>query len=138
MRKPCLTESQEGDILVAYLRIHGYKFTHIPGETGGSPEAIRRAIRVKRQGYSVGTPDYLIALPTIGILYIELKRQFGSTTSPEQKDWIDIINQCPGAEAHICKGADAAIAVIESLLQTTSLPSATHLKTPLTPDSTTF
>lgn len=112
---PCLTENQEGDILVAYLRVRGIAFTHIPGETGGSPEAKRRAIRVKRQGYSKGTPDYMIALPGIGMLFIELKRLRGSKTSPEQLQWVETINKCPSAEARICKGACSAIAFIEEL-----------------------
>jgi len=113
---PCPTESQEGDTLVAYLHVKGLKFTHIPNETGHSQEALRRAVRMKRQGTSKGFPDYVIALPNVGILYIELKRVRGSTTSPEQKEWIEILNQCPGAEAHIAKGAQAAITIIESLL----------------------
>jgi hypothetical protein len=111
-----LTESQEGETLVAYLRVRGVKFSHIPGETGGTPEAKRRAVRVKRQGYSRGTPDYLIALPGVGMLFIELKRVKGSHTSPEQLEWVEVINQCPGSEAIIAHGAQEAIEHIESLL----------------------
>jgi hypothetical protein len=114
LRLPCPTESQEGEILVAYLRVRGLAFTHIANETGHSPEALRRAIRVKRQGTSRGFPDYIIALPGIGLLIIELKRQRGSVTSQEQKDWVAVLNECPGTAAHICKGGAAAIAVIES------------------------
>ena len=109
-------------MLVAYLRIHGYAFAHIANETGSSEEARRRAVRVKREGGSRGFPDYIIALPGVGTLYIELKRLQKSTTSPEQREWVRILNECPGSEAHICKGADAAITVLESLLQTTPLP----------------
>lgn len=122
-RLPCPRESQEGLKLVAYLRLRGLSFTHIPNETGHDDYAKRRAIRMKQQGTSKGFPDYVIALPTIGILYIELKRLFGSSVSPEQKLWIATLNQCPNAEAHICKGADAAIAIVEELLSNSpSLP----------------
>ena len=106
-------EAEEGKLLVAYLRLRGITFTHIPGETGQSPEARRRAIRVKQQGYAKGTPDYMIALPGIGCLWIELKRQRGSVVSPEQKAWIETLNKCPGTQAFVAKGADAAIAIIE-------------------------
>lgn len=113
---PCPSEAQEGDILVAWLRLKGLAFTHIANETGGSPEAFRRAIRVKRQGVSKGFPDYCIALPGVGVLFIELKRVSGSSTSQEQKDWVAVLNECPGTAAHIAKGARAAISIIESYL----------------------
>lgn len=109
------TESQEGDTLVAYLRIRGIKFTHIPNETGHSDEMKRRAIRMKRQGTSRGFPDYVIALPKVGVLYVELKRIKRSVTSPEQVEWIDVLNECPGTEAMIARGAEQAITYIEKL-----------------------
>jgi hypothetical protein len=65
MNLPCPTEADEGKILVAYLRTRGFMFTHIPNETGHSPEAKRRAIRMKQQGTSKGFPDYVILLPQI-------------------------------------------------------------------------
>jgi hypothetical protein len=116
------TESQEGETLVAYLRVRGIKFSHIPGETGNSPEAKRRAVRVKRQGYSRGTPDYILALPGIGTVWIELKRTKGSATSPEQVAWIEALNACPNTEARICKGAEAAIAFVEELYPVSNKP----------------
>lgn len=111
-----LTEAQEAEILVAWLRVHRIAFTHIPNETGGSPEAKRRAIRMKRQGTSKGFADYIIALPGTGLLFIELKRVRGSVTSLEQKAWIETLNQCPGSQAFIAKGADVAIKIVESFI----------------------
>jgi hypothetical protein len=110
------TESEEGKVLVQWLRIHNITFSHIPNETGHSDEAKRRAIRMKQQGTSKGFPDYVIALPGIGMVYIELKRLRGSTTSPEQKAWIEAIKECPGAEACIARGADEAIAFVKLLI----------------------
>jgi hypothetical protein len=107
------TESQEGDVLVAYLRLKNYKFTHIANETGGTPEARRRAVRVKRQGVSRGFPDYLV-LTKNGLLAIELKRLKGSKTSPEQREWIRSFNDV-GIPAMICKGAGEAIKFIEGM-----------------------
>lgn len=113
--KVCPTEAAEGKLLVAYLRVKGLKFTHIPNETGSSMEARQRAIRMKQQGTSRGFPDYLVIVPR-GLLVIELKRQFGSATSPEQKEWIAAFNNINGVEATIARGADAAIKFIESFL----------------------
>lgn len=112
------TESQEGDTLVAWLRINHIAFTHIPNETGSSPEARRRAIRMKRQGTSRGFVDYIVAIPTVGILYIELKRAKKSLSkvSPEQKDWLAVLEQCPGAATCLAYGANEAIKFVESYL----------------------
>ena len=113
---PCLTESQEGDLLVAWLRVKGLKHHHSPNETGHTPEMKRRAIRMKRQGTSKGFPDYTVVIPGTGLACIELKRCKGSTTSPEQLEWITSLNSVPGVEARICKGAAESIAFITELL----------------------
>lgn len=110
-KPPCPLESEEGTILVAYLRLKGYKFHHSPNETGSSPEAKRRAIRMKQQGTSPGFSDYLIIKD--GKLYvIELKRLHGSKTSPEQKEWLIAFNEC-GIPAIIAYGAQSAIDYLE-------------------------
>lgn len=115
MSNICPTEAQEGLVLVAYLRVKGFKFTHIPNETGGSPEAKRRAIRMKQQGTSRGFLDYLIIVMG-SMVFIELKRQFGSKTSADQKEWVIAINEVGNCEAHIAYGAQDAITIIESIL----------------------
>jgi hypothetical protein len=112
---PVPTEAQEGTMLVAYLRTRGFSFTHIPNETGSSPEAKRRAIRMKQQGTAKGFPDYIVFVPS-GTVYVELKRQRGSRISPEQKEWVDYINTIPGCAATVAKGSKAAIEFIESFL----------------------
>lgn len=108
---PVTTEAQEGEALVAYLRLKGYKFTHIGNETGSSLEARRRAVRMKRQGVSRGFPDYII-LTDAGPVAIELKRVRGSTTTQEQREWIDALNAA-GIPAKVCKGFEEARAFVE-------------------------
>ena len=107
------TEAQEGHTLVAYLRLRGIPFTHTPNETGSSPEARRRAVRMKQQGVSRGFPDYIIVTNT-GIIFIELKRATKSLSrvSPEQKQWIETLSAA-GSPAYIAYGAEEAIAFIE-------------------------
>jgi hypothetical protein len=112
------TEAEEAKTLVAYLRVRGYKFTHIPNETGGSMEARRRAIRMKQQGTAKGVPDYMILIPGSEgnglLLAVEMKRTKGGTLSPEQREWIDALNALgQNVAAVVCKGADEAITVIE-------------------------
>jgi hypothetical protein len=105
------TEAQEAELLVAYMRIKGYTFHHSPNETGSSPEARRRAIRVKREGTSPGFPDYVVIVNN-RMIAIELKRTKGSKTSEEQKGWIEKLNAA-GIPSKICKGYDEAVAFIE-------------------------
>lgn len=110
---PVPTESQEAQMLVAYLRVKGHQFTHIGNETGHSPEAVRRAVRLKREGVSRGFPDYLIILSD-RLVAIELKRTRGSRVTDEQREWLWALARC-GVEAAICYGATEAIEWLESL-----------------------
>lgn len=112
-------ESEEADTLMSYLRQRGLRFTHVKNETG-RPDASGKvknwkAIWDKKDGVSPGFPDFVIALPQVGVAYIELKRTKDSKTSDEQLEWVDELNLCPGAEARVCKGAVVAIAFIEEL-----------------------
>lgn len=116
LRLPIPTEAQEGSNFVAYLRYKRLAFTHIANETGHTPEAFRRAIRVKQQGVSKGFVDYLVIVNN-RLIGIELKRLKGSQTSPEQLEWIERLNAC-GVESRVCKGCDGAIAFVESILKT--------------------
>lgn len=109
---PVPTEDQEASVLVAYLRVNHYKFTHIPNEAGGTLDAKRRAVRMKRLGTSKGFPDYVVLINGQTVA-IELKRRKGSNTSQEQKDWIEALNNA-GVPAIIANGADEAIKFIES------------------------
>ena len=125
-RPPCPLEAEEASILVRYLRLRGIRFHHSPNETGHTPEAKRRANRMKQQGTSAGYPDYTIIVGG-SLLFIELKRQYGSSTSQEQKDWITAINEVQNCQGFICKGADKAIKVIESFIVTPAYTSTDAL-----------
>lgn len=105
------TEQQEAETLASYLKLKGYDHTHIPNETGGSPEAHRRAIRMMRAGVSKGFPDYLVFKDGKRFA-IELKRVKGSRTSPEQKEWLKTL-AAYGFEAAVCHGAKEAIDFLE-------------------------
>ena len=70
----------------------------------------------KAMGVCPGLPDLFIITANHNLLYIEMKRQKGSTTSPEQKEWIADINDCDNAQAFICKGFAEAKIVIECFI----------------------
>jgi hypothetical protein len=70
--------------------------------------------KLKAEGWKVGVPDYLVILKD-KVVFIELKRIKGGTVSPEQKQWIEAINQA-GGHAAVCKGATEAIKYVEGLL----------------------
>ena len=108
------TEQQESESLAAYLRVKGYKFTHVPNETGSDPAARRRAIRMKRAGTSKGFPDYIVIVKD-QLVFIELKRSKGGRVSPEQREWLEALSK---TEAHciIARGAHEAIEYIETLI----------------------
>lgn len=114
IKVPVPTEAQEARLLVAYLRIKGYRFAHIANETGSGRSARFQGIRNKQQGVSKGFPDYLVVVNN-KVIAIELKRIKGSSTSKEQKEWIEVLNKS-GISAYIAKGADEAIKIIESVV----------------------
>lgn len=114
---PTPTEAEEGRRLVAYLRVKGYKFSHIANETGSGRGARFQGIRNKQQGTSKGFPDYCIITKNNNLIFIELKRLKRSVVSPEQIDWLQALEKT-GAFASICKGANEAIKFIESVEKT--------------------
>ncbi len=107
------TEQQEAETLAAYCRVKGYAFTHIPNETGGDTRARARAIRMKRAGTSRGFPDYLV-FANGRRFAIELKRIKGSKATPEQLNWLTVLDEY-GFNVKVCFGADEAINFIEGV-----------------------
>lgn len=113
-------EDDEQVALVDYLELRGLKFTAIPNSTYTKSWQVKR--RNTRLGLRPGLPDLLVILPNVGLVFIELKRQKRGVVSETQKEWIVALNTLPGVEAHVCKGAKAAIDVIESLLPYSPAP----------------
>ena len=107
------TEAQEATTLVAYLRLRGFKFTHVSNETGAGNNAKWQGIRNKRQGLSKGFPDYLVIVDD-KLVAIELKRLKRSRTTPEQLDWLKALSRT-GAHAIVAHGAKEAIDYIETI-----------------------
>ncbi len=118
------TEDQEQITVVQYCELHHLKFTAIPNHTWTPSQ------KQKRHNWQIGLrPGFtdMIVLTRSGMLCIEMKRRKGSSTSKDQKEWIDALQATPGIEARVCKGADEAIAFI-----------AQYAGTPLPQDTSPF
>ena len=117
-------EDEEQMAFVQWCRLNNLIVHHSGNEIGGSTRAVKvRAIKMKKMGTSKGFPDLLVFIPVYGITRrvdcyqmcaIEMKRKKGSTTSPEQKQWLKVLEMA-GIPSAICKGADAAIEFVESI-----------------------
>ena len=117
-------EEDEQMAFVQWCRFNKIVVHHSGNEIGGSTRALKaRAIKMKKMGTSKGFPDLLLFIPIRGITNridtyqpaaIEMKRQKGSTTSPEQKEWLRILEKA-GIPGKICKGCEDAIKFINDL-----------------------
>lgn len=113
-----MTEAEEQVRFVNWCRARGYKIHHSPNETGSSPEARRRAIRMKRAGTSKGFPDLLVFIdePRIAVA-IEMKSTAKTArATPEQREWLKVLSK-HGFHAAICHGFEEAK---EFILSTTA------------------
>lgn len=119
-------EEDEQKAFVQWCNLRGFKVHHSGNEIGGSTSAMKaRAIKMKKMGTSKGFPDLLVFIPIHGIddeidayqpLAIEMKRQKGSTTSKEQKEWGKIM-EFSGIPFAICKGCEEAINFCEAIIE---------------------
>ena len=107
------TEYEEQCTFVDWLEVKGLKFTAIPNSTYTTSYSQKR--KNWATGLRPGLPDLLVITPK-GLAFIEMKRTKKSHTSPEHKEWVDLLNKCPGVEARICYGAQEAIHFISELL----------------------
>jgi predicted type IV restriction endonuclease len=68
---------------------------------------------MKREGTSVGFPDYMVIVGD-RLVFIELKRVKGSVTSKEQTEWLRALSTT-NAHAIVAHGAKEAIEYIENM-----------------------
>ena len=67
------------------------------------------AMKLKAEGVSKGVPDLFIPEWR---MWIEMKRQNGGRVSPDQKDWMEYLEQC-GYTCIVARGAADALEQIE-------------------------
>lgn len=108
-------ETDEQKTLVKYCIAKKLFYFSVPNGSvlkGNAMQRGRQMNKLKSEGLIVGTSDLIVMLPT-KILYIELKRVKGSTTTKEQKDFITNVSKFSYAVGRVCKGAKEAIEFIE-------------------------
>lgn len=126
MRKASVVPLEEDEqvAFVQWCQLHGFRVHHSGNEIGGSTAAMKaRAVKMKKMGTSKGFPDLLVFIPVCGVTgridsyqmcAIEMKRRQGSTTSPEQKEWLRVL-ELAGIPCAVCKGAEKAIEFVEKI-----------------------
>ena len=84
---------------------------------GSGEQRAAKMTRMKAEGLRPGFPDLFLPVPAHGFhgLAIEMKRQKGSSTSPEQIEWLEWLAG-QGYMTALCKGAQAAIDTITGYL----------------------
>jgi hypothetical protein len=102
--------------VINYLK-YAYPTVLYCASAGGVRTSYKQAVKMKQTGYVKGFPDLFIYESRNGYngLAIELKTLKG-VASPEQKEWNKRLIE-RGYSAHICKGFDAAIQVIDAYLK---------------------
>ena len=117
-------EEDEQQTFVQWCRLNNILVHHSPLEFASSSRAVKvRALKMKKMGTSKGFPDLLVFIPIYGVTgeidsyqmcAIEMKRRKGSTTTQEQKQWLDILNMC-GVPSKVCKGAAEAVDFVQEI-----------------------
>ena len=113
-KQPVPLEEDEQIAFVEWLETLDLTFSAInpnPGKQSYGTQA-----KNKRLGLRAGLPDFLIAIPNKYLIFVEMKRTKGSSTSQAQKDWIDTLNTIPNVECRVCKGCSEAIKFIREII----------------------
>lgn len=124
MNKAIPLEEDEQQAFVQWCRLNNILVHHSPLEFASSSRAVKvRALKMKKMGTSRGFPDLLLFIPVYGttgeadcyqMCAIEMKRRKGSTTTKEQKQWLQVLESA-GIPCAICKGAEKAIEFINKI-----------------------
>jgi hypothetical protein len=113
-------ESEEQVCCIEYLEALKKKgnkvmYTSIPNSTYTPSWSVKR--RNKELGLRAGFPDLVIILNNV-LFHVELKRVKGGVLSPEQKEWIQALNEA-GEYAHVCKGFGEFKELVDKIINLT-------------------
>ena len=119
-KRTCPLESQEQQALFAWARFMEGKHPELGllvAIPNGGLRNMPEAVNFKAEGVRRGFPDMILPVARKGYhsLAIELKRLHGGAVSPEQKGWLEALNN-QGWLAVVCKGASEAIKTITEYL----------------------
>lgn len=111
MTLPLPSEDTEQTWLVEWLRLNHIPHFHIPNST--FTKSYKQQAKNKRLGVVKGVPD-MFCIVNNQLIAIEMKRVKGGVATPEQKEWIRLLNQA-NIPARVCKGFDEAKKFIEEI-----------------------
>lgn len=108
--------TEEADQIKLCVTLERMGLTYFAVPNGGR-RSFTEACRLKRAGVKAGVPDLFITEPVGAYsgLFIELKRLRGGVVSEAQEYWITQLRR-KGYRAEVCKGYDAAVAVVQDYL----------------------
>jgi hypothetical protein len=110
--KPLL-EEQEQKLLVQWLELKKIKYSAIAHST--FTKSIKQKVKNKAMGLKKGVPDMMILLKD-KLLFIEMKRIKTGKVSPEQIEWLEMLNKIDGVHTFVAYGAEEAIKFVNSHL----------------------
>ena len=114
-------ESWEQERIFRWAEINEHIYPvlkYMYGSLNGVKLSIGAAMKAKAQGLKKGFPDIVLPIRNKDYtgLFIELKRLKKSYATPEQKEFLGVLNE-QGFKAIVCKGHKAAIEEIENYLR---------------------
>ena len=90
MKKPTLNENQTTKQIIEYLEWNGYRVWKL--YNGGVSDG-KGGYRKKPDKYK-GVPDIVAIKESGEVLFVEVKREKGGKVSPEQAEFIRLVNTC--------------------------------------------
>ena len=115
---PKVTEHAEQCAFHQWLRWNNIPHFAVPNQNTASFYDNRVACSIANkkaaEGVSKGALDLVIFLPKLQ-LFLEMKVK-GGVVSPEQQEWLDVINSYPYCKGVVAYGCDEAIRITKELL----------------------
>ena len=103
--------------LVRWLREHGIR--HCLLNNPFRVTSWGQLHKAKAMGLNKGMPDLLVYLSDKQtkdgknyLIFVEMKKEKGGVVTPEQQEWIDVLNTVDGCKAMVSRGHEEALSFI--------------------------
>ena len=114
-----LLEKDEQKNFVAFCEVNNITCVHIPNGfyMGKMRNRFGYINSLKKQGFKNGFPDLIVLVQNKkhSELFLEFKKARGGVISPEQKKWLEWLNN-NGYYARVARGCDDAIRILKEYL----------------------
>ena len=111
-----MNEAKMQEAIVKYIKLQ-YPGVKYCASLGGIRAGKKQGAKARKTGYVKGFPDLQITEARKGFfgLFLELKKDKKGYPTPEQKEWIQALND-RGYNAQVTKGLDATIKALDDYL----------------------